>query len=87
MKPWEDCPVCPECKGPFGACDSLAAPDIGCLACGHFWKATPQELAQERRASEAWEKEQQREEQAVKEAATAAELARKYELAKAGKLW
>lgn len=86
MNPWEDFPTCPECHQPLGEGD-VGEGRLGCLGCGHLWLAAPEEIAQQRRADEAWERELARQEDAAKAKKEAAALLSKFELAKAGRLW
>lgn len=56
MKPWSDCPPCPECSLPCGTGrPSLPAGSLRCTACGLEWRETdPERIAQAERADEAW---------------------------------
>lgn len=87
IRPWEDLPACPQCKLPAGAPDGVYQGSLGCLNCGAVWVASTAELEQSRRADKAWETEQDRQDREARERKEAADLQRKYELAKAGKLW
>lgn len=61
MKPWHNCPRCPDCKLPTmsaRADDAAAQLDVlHCLACGHTAKVTAEEYGQARAADAAWDRE------------------------------
>ena len=66
-KPWHDTPTCPleraeeTCGGPLTAADpGLADGWLICCGCGRKSAATPEQVAQARRADVAWEREQSR---------------------------
>lgn len=54
MKPYHDCPTCPECKLPVGISGAIG---LLCPACGHRWEGTADERYQAARADAAWIKE------------------------------
>jgi hypothetical protein len=65
--PWHDTPTCPlersgsPCGGPLTAADELLGPgELWCCACGCKSAATPEQVAQAKRADAAWEVEQDR---------------------------
>jgi len=67
--PWHDTPTCPlersgsPCGGPLTAADELlGSGELWCCACGRKSEATPEQVAQARRADAAWEVEQDRSE-------------------------
>lgn len=63
MKPWADCPSCPECALPCGTRDRQPS-WLRCSACGHSWVETdPERIAQAERADEAWRVERARQDE------------------------
>jgi hypothetical protein len=61
--PWTDCPRCPNCKHAEGIPRERAdwnhraggADNLACPACGWGWVGTAEEVAQAKRAQDAWE--------------------------------
>jgi hypothetical protein len=62
---WHDAPECPKCSGPGVGYDHqtgchIAPPQLRCAACGHYWDATPVDLAKAAMADAAFERHESR---------------------------
>lgn len=81
-----DCPACPSCKG---KCATRIVPEIsmlrpgelGCAACGHTWKASPDDRKRSAKADRAQRARDLVEAQITKDAERAAHLKRLYDAA------
>jgi hypothetical protein len=56
---WHDAPTCPKCGGPGVGYDIMTGchidpPQLRCAACGHYWDASPVELAKAAMADAAY---------------------------------
>lgn len=60
VKPYHDCPTCPYCGSRAGvgaaAYGQTDPKTLKCLCCGEYFQGTEDQVAQARRADEAWER-------------------------------